>query len=103
MVAEAHDQFFALPVASGANAEKERRQNEILWGVHLPNYPSILGLLVLRQSDGTYVRMGFFRQFNFSIESIFDDYRLDVEQIPELVDDQIQWMLGGEVEEFVLV
>jgi hypothetical protein len=103
IVAEAQDQLFALPVASGAYVERERGQNEILWGVHLPKYPSILGLLVLRQSDGTYVRMGFFRQFNFSIESMFNDYRLEVEQIPELVDDQIQWMLGGEVEEFVLV
>jgi hypothetical protein len=103
MAAEAKDQLFALPVASGAYVERERGQNESLWGVHLPKYPSILGLLVIKQGNGTYARMGFFRQFNFSIESIFDDYRLEVEQIPELVDDQIQWMLGGELEEFVLV
>jgi hypothetical protein len=103
MVAEAQGQLFALPVASGTYVERERGQNEMLWGVHVPKHPSVFGLLVLQQGDGTYTRVGFFRQFNFDIDDVFDDYRLEVKQIPELVDDQVQWMLGGDYTEFVLV
>jgi hypothetical protein len=83
--------------------EREIGLNEEMWGVRLPVYPSIYGLLVLRQSDGTYVRMGMFRSLNVSIEGMYQDYRLEVEQIPELVEDQHQWMLSGEPEEFLLV
>jgi hypothetical protein len=90
MVAAADGQLFAVPVASEPHVEREKGSNEEVWYINLPKHPSIFGLLVLRVADGKYIRMGMFRQYNISIESIFDDYRVDVEQIPELIEDQYQ-------------
>jgi hypothetical protein len=102
MVAAADGQLFAVPVASEPHAEREEGPHEEIWSIELPKVPNIYGLLVLRQADGTYIRMGIFWQY-YIPSSMFGDYRLEVQQIPALIEDQYQWMLGGEPEEFVLV
>jgi hypothetical protein len=103
MVAEAKGELFALPIASGPCEEREKGEKEALWEIETLDICSIYGILVLRQADGTYIRMGFFKFWNQGAEWLFDDERLDVEQMPEFMEDQYEWMKGGEIEEIVLV
>jgi hypothetical protein len=103
MVADASDELFALPVASEPSEQRETGMNEMMWNLEMPVCHSIFGILVLKQGDGTYVRMGWFKFMGYDMEWVLDDSRLEVEQMPELLEDQYTWMLGGEHQEFVLV
>jgi hypothetical protein len=103
MVAKAGGQLFALPIASGPCEHGEKEENEALWDIETPDIRSIYGILVLKQPDGTYQRMAFFKFWNHGAEWLFDDERLDPEQMPEFIQDQYDWMLSGDIEEIVLV
>lgn len=103
IVAGADGHLFALPVASGSSERKDKGLNERLWNVELPDVPTIYGIMVLLQNDGTYVRMGVFTFMNQGMEWLFADDRLGTDRRLDLVNDQYRWMLSGEATELVLV
>lgn len=102
-VAEANGQLFALPIASRPSERKEKGLNERLWNMETPDIPTIYGIMVLLQNDGTYVRLGVYKFTNQDTEWLFDDARLEMDRMLDLVDDQYRWMLSGEVTELILV
>ncbi|KAH8204118.1 hypothetical protein TruAng_001670 [Truncatella angustata] len=95
--------LFALPIASGPSEKTEKGINERIWGIQMPPCRCIFGILVLNRGDGTYQRIGWFKFSDHDVDWFFDDWRLDMEDVPKLLQDQYTWMQSGELQEFALV
>jgi hypothetical protein len=95
--------LYLLPLISGPSEERELHVDELCWGFRMPKLRSILGLLLVKNIDGTYSRAGVFRFSNRESGSILDSQVLELEDSALLYKDQHTWVRGGELVEFTMV
>ncbi|KAI0861657.1 heterokaryon incompatibility protein-domain-containing protein [Xylaria cubensis] len=95
--------LYLLPLISGPSEERKPHIDELCWNFRMPELRSIFGLLLVKDTDGKYSRVGVFDFSNKQSGSILDAQLLELEDSGALYEDQHTWIQGVELKVITIV